>query len=109
LIQAHGIDAIINDNVIHQVLFLGSLLSGFLSSVVFYAVFSPAYTQDNVLVPTIYFTIGALSFLCFTKVLSSGVSTTFVCLAEDPGALKATQPELYDLIAKAYPNVVLLV
>lgn len=44
-----------------------------------------------------------------TDVITSGVITTFVCLAEDPHALQRTKPELFNKIVQVYPQAVLSV
>ena len=44
--------------------------------------------------------IGAAEFAVLSEVIYSGVASTFVCLAEDPAALRRTKPELFDKIAQ---------
>jgi hypothetical protein len=44
-------------------------------------------------------------FSILSEVITSGVATVFVCLAEDPYALQRTQPELFQKIAEVYPQV----
>jgi hypothetical protein len=46
-------------------------------------------------------------FTILAGVIDSGVTTTFVCLAEDPAALARTKPELYQQIQQVYPQVML--
>ncbi|CAG8776516.1 3324_t:CDS:1, partial [Gigaspora rosea] len=41
-----------------------------------------------------------------TDSISSGVSTTFVALAEDPDALRRTKPALFERIRQQWPRVV---
>lgn len=46
------------------------------------------------------FLIGMAEFSILGETIESGVAATFVCLAEDPAALRRTKPELYDKIAQ---------
>ncbi len=48
------------------------------------------------------FLIGAAEFSILGETIESGVAATFVCLAEDPAALRRTKPELFDKIAQVY-------
>jgi hypothetical protein len=49
------------------------------------------------------FIVGISMFSTISMTISSGVSTTFVCLAEDPQALQRTQPELFEKVR--YPRI----
>ena len=49
--------------------------------------------------------VGMAEFSILSEVITSGVATVFVCLAEDPYALQRTQPELFQKIAEVYPQV----
>jgi hypothetical protein len=65
----------------------------------------PAYNQDGSMTPVIImicFLIGASMFSSISTVISSGVATTFVCLAEDPDALRRTNPELFEKVRNLY-------
>lgn len=94
MIQDRGVEAMINDNLIGNVLFMGSLLVGILSSLLGYLyllVSKPAYNTSGDMTPIIMlicFIIGMSMFSTIATVISSGVTTTFVCLAEDPEALR---------------------
>jgi hypothetical protein len=52
------------------------------------------------LLTSIYF------YIVVTDAIDSGVSTTFVALAEDPDALRRTKPELFERIRRVWPQVV---
>ncbi|KAG0174821.1 putative choline transporter, neither null mutation nor overexpression affects choline transport [Apophysomyces sp. BC1034] len=112
LIQDRGVDAIINDNLIGNVLFMGGLLVGVLSSLlgfVYLQVAQPAYNANGGMTPVVVlvcFLIGSSMFSTIATVISSGVATTFVCLAEDPDALRRTQPMLFEKIRETWPQVV---
>lgn len=94
MIQDRGIEAMINDNLIGNVLFMGSLLVGILSSLLGYLYLlasKPVYNTDGSMTPVVMlicFVIGMSMFSTIATVISSGVTTTFVCLAEDPEALR---------------------
>lgn len=94
MIKDRGIEAMINDNLIGNVLFMGGLLVGVLCGLlgfIYLQVSSPAYNRDGGMTPVVImvcFLIGASMFSSIATVISSGVATTFVCLAEDPEALR---------------------
>jgi hypothetical protein len=48
---------------------------------------------------------GGAEFNIMGEVINSGVTTIFVCLAEDPYALERTQPELFQKVVEVYPEV----
>lgn len=94
MIQDRGVEAMINDNLIGNVLFMGTLLVGVLSSLLGYlylVIAKPVYNTGGDLTPLIMFIcfiIGMSMFSTIATVINSGVTTTFVCLAEDPEALR---------------------
>ncbi|KAI8381023.1 plasma-membrane choline transporter-domain-containing protein [Radiomyces spectabilis] len=112
LMQDRGLEALVNDNLIGNVLFMGGLLVGVLCSLlgfIYLEVARPAYNASGNMVPIVVlvcFLIGASMFSSIATVISSGVATTFVCLAEDPEALRRSQPALYEKIRETWPQVV---
>ncbi|KAI7870122.1 plasma-membrane choline transporter-domain-containing protein [Spinellus fusiger] len=112
LIKNRGIEAIINDNLIGNVLFMGVILVGILSSLfgfIYLEIAKPAYnTTGNMtaVVVLVCFLTGASMFSSIATVISSGVATVFVCLAEDPEALRRSQPMLFEKIRETWPQVV---
>ncbi|KAJ3125696.1 putative choline transporter, neither null mutation nor overexpression affects choline transport [Nowakowskiella sp. JEL0407] len=110
LVKSHGIDAIINDNLIGNVLFVGSMIAGLICGLIGYIYLlttTPNATPGVyaiVIVGCVF--IGLSEFGVLNTVVDSGVVTTFVCLAEDPAALARTKPELYYKIQEVYPSVV---
>ncbi|CAO3677145.1 unnamed protein product [Rhizopus stolonifer] len=94
MIKDRGIEAMINDNLIGNVLFMGGLLVGVLSGLlgfIYLEVAKPPYNTNGNMTPVIVmvcFLIGSSMFSTIATVISSGVATTFVCLAEDPDALR---------------------
>ncbi|CAO3616314.1 unnamed protein product [Mucor fragilis] len=112
MIQDRGVEALINDNLIGNVLFMGTLLVGVLSSLLGYLyllIAKPAYNATGNMTPIVMlicFIIGMSMFSTISTVISSGVITTFVCLAEDPEALRRVNPELFEAIRQTWPQVV---
>lgn len=111
MIKDRGIEAMINDNLIGNVLFMGGLLVGVLCGLlgfIYLQVSNPAYNRDGGMTPIVImvcFLIGASMFSSIATVISSGVATTFVCLAEDPEALRRSKPELYEKIRETWPRI----
>ncbi|ORZ03277.1 plasma-membrane choline transporter-domain-containing protein [Syncephalastrum racemosum] len=112
LMKDRGIEAMINDNLIGNVLFMGGLLVGVLSSLlgfIYLEAAQPRYNQGGGMTPVVVlvcFLIGSSMFSSIATVISSGVATTFVCLAEDPDALRRTKPALFEKIRETWPRVV---
>ncbi|ORX91785.1 DUF580-domain-containing protein [Basidiobolus meristosporus CBS 931.73] len=112
LIQDRGVEAIINDNLIGNVLTMGGLLVGVITALLTYLfilVFKPAVNSNGsftVIFIIFGFLIGLTLFILVAEVIESGTATTFVCLAEDPNALRQSQPELFEKIRQTYPEVV---
>ncbi|CAO3636318.1 unnamed protein product [Cunninghamella echinulata] len=112
LIKDRGVEALINDNLINNVLALGGILVAVLSSLLGYiylTISKPAFNQTGQMTPVVVmicFLIGLAMFNAIATVITSGVCTTFVCLAEDPQALQRTQPALFEKIRQTWPNVV---
>jgi len=110
LCMSHGIDALINDNLIGNVLSIGSLCVGCISAVVV-VVIGFILGIKTAIAFVIYgiaaFLIGCMIFSVVAQVINSGVATTFVCLCEDPDALRYTKPELWEKIRETYPSIVL--
>ena len=114
LIKDRGIDAVVNDSLVGNVLGMGSFAVAILSGLygyLFIKVVQPSFyePQDEVLVlgavVLVEMILGAVMMSVPNNVLDSGVTTTFVALAEDPQALLDTKPELFDAIMERYPGV----
>ncbi|KAK9721189.1 putative choline transporter, neither null mutation nor overexpression affects choline transport [Basidiobolus ranarum] len=112
LIQDRGIDAMINDNLIGNVLTMGGLLVATITSIITYAfiqVYKPE-VNGNANFTTVFvffgFVVGYSLFSLTGEIIQSGTATTFVCLAEDPVALQRSQPELFEQVRITYPQVV---
>ncbi|CAG8720595.1 26169_t:CDS:2 [Gigaspora margarita] len=110
-----GVEAIINDDLIGNVLTMGSLLIGVLCGLLGFLYINyflkPLLTDQNnttliIIFVIICFAIGFMMCVVITDAISSGVSTTFVALAEDPDALRRTKPVLFEKIRQQWPRVV---
>ncbi|KAI8997374.1 plasma-membrane choline transporter-domain-containing protein [Pilobolus umbonatus] len=112
LIKDRGLEAMINDNLIGNVLFMGGLLVGVLCSLlgfIYLQITRPIYNENGGMTPVVImmcFLIGISMFSAISTVISSGVATTYVCLAEDPDALRRTKPELYERVRETWPRIV---
>lgn len=111
LCKTRGIDAIINDDLIGSVLFVGSLLTGILNigGVAIYLASAGLIANTTILTVSfiVAFFVGIAEFGIVAAVIDSGVATTFVCIAEDPAALARTKPDLYREIQVTYPQIML--
>jgi len=112
MIKDRGIEAIINDNLVGNVLGMGALLIGILTTVICYiyiAAAKPALTSDTgtlVVLLVIAFLIGLSLMSLVGGVIESGTATTFVALGEDPQALARNQPVLFERIRQTWPDIV---
>jgi hypothetical protein len=110
LCKARGIEALINDNLIGNVLSIGALAIGCLSTAVTCAIGVIVLGIEEIIVIVIFglvaFLVGAMIFSVVAQVINSGVATTFVCLCEDPDALRQTKPELWEKVRDTYPSIV---
>ncbi|KAG0300844.1 putative choline transporter, neither null mutation nor overexpression affects choline transport [Dissophora globulifera] len=114
LIKDRGVDALVNDNLVGNVLGMGSLSVALVSALygyLFIKVVQPGfYEKDDeplvvFIVVVVEMILGAVMMSVPNNVIDSGVTTTFVALAEDPQTLYRTKPELYHAIAEHYPQI----
>jgi hypothetical protein len=110
LFKTRGFEALANDNLIGSVLFIGALTVGMVCASVglLYVKLSNSIPQDTghyVTVAIVALLLGSWMYLILTEVITSGVATTFVCLAEDPATLQRQQPELYAKVLDTWPDV----
>ncbi|KAI9594088.1 plasma-membrane choline transporter-domain-containing protein [Syncephalis fuscata] len=113
MIKNRGVEAIINDNLIGNVLGIGSLLIGVITGTIGY-LYLLAKKDDFIARNSTYviiaviacFLIGIAMMSLVCGVIDSGVVSTFVALAEDPMALARTKPELFERIRQTWPDVV---
>ncbi|KAF9581658.1 putative choline transporter, neither null mutation nor overexpression affects choline transport [Lunasporangiospora selenospora] len=114
MIKDRGVDAIVNDSLVGNVLAMGTLMIGILSGLygyLFIKVVQPSFydKEDETLVVFgvifVEFILGVVMMSVPNNVLDSGVTTTFVALAEDPQTLYRTKPDLYNAIIQDYPEI----
>jgi len=105
LVHSHGIQAIINDNIISSVLGMACIASaaiaGVLGGVIIYALESDYYIPVGILCAL----IGFVMVMQVLEVVESAVTTIFVCFAEEPAAMQRNCPELYDRFHTTYGHV----
>ncbi|KAI5476925.1 hypothetical protein MNV49_007026 [Pseudohyphozyma bogoriensis] len=113
LFKDRGIDALVNDCLVNNIWTFGSYAVGALCSAfafIYLKVADPSYVQNDSSVKAVVmlyaFLVGFfISHTLGYGALSSGVSTIFVGLAEDPDALAERDPQLFQIIAQTYPKV----
>ncbi|KAL1922216.1 uncharacterized protein VTP21DRAFT_9755 [Calcarisporiella thermophila] len=115
IIKDRGIEQIINDNLVGNVVGMGAFLVGIITGVLGYiylVIAKPAFNGGaangpyTVIIVFVSFLLGLQMMYIFGSVILSGNATTFVALAEDPGALARTKPELFEKIRQTWPRVV---
>lgn len=114
LVKSKGIDALINDSLINNVWVFGSYAIGLGCGIFAYAYLSlsnPTYVQND----SGYFSVIILFAVVFglqialalgSGSIGTGCTTMFVCLAEDPGVVAQKDPQLFEALRQAYPQVV---
>jgi len=106
LFKQAGLEAIVNDNIVDGVLWLGVLFgaigtgfAGYLYSTLIHGIAVPWYGFG------IGFMIGFVLLILAMQCLDSAIATIFVCFAEDKETLKNTKPELYQHLMETYYNI----
>jgi hypothetical protein len=103
LFKDRGWTAIINDDLIENVLSLASVVVGLLCAAVGCAVIgfkivafdSGVMTQAYIIVGLLSFFIGMFMSMVVMTIIDTAVAAIFVCFAEDREALSRHQPQLY--------------
>ncbi|KAJ2223405.1 putative choline transporter, neither null mutation nor overexpression affects choline transport [Coemansia sp. RSA 1722] len=112
LIKDRGVDALINDCLIGNVLQMGSFLCAAVVALVawlYITITKPEYNNTGSYTAPIIiaaFVIAMSMFMVLLKCIDSGAATTFVCLAEDPEVMARNNPRLFALVRESYPRVV---
>ncbi|GAA5850007.1 hypothetical protein JCM9279_004880 [Rhodotorula babjevae] len=114
LFRDRGITALINDCLVNNIWTFGSYAVGGLCSIIAFAYLQtvqPSYIEGNSGLKAVVMGYSFITgfFICHSLgygAISSGVSTIFVGLAEDPEVLAIRDPVLFELIRQAYPQVV---
>jgi len=102
LLVQHGVDAIMNDTIIGKVMgiitFLSALICGCLGGIS--AFLDPQLNNVLFIILLSFggFLIGVILVNQVLFVIDSGVTTIFVCFAEDPQVLCNSYPDLYQVL-----------
>jgi len=102
LVKSHGVDAIINDNLISGVLLMGSIMGGVFCAIIGGIVGVFLVYDYWVALAVVCFLIGVSLVMLTMEVVESGVATIFVCFAMDAQALNRNSPELYRTFTETY-------
>ncbi|KAH9485401.1 Protein PNS1 [Psilocybe cubensis] len=111
LFKDRGIDALVNDSLVGMTLTWGAYAIGVLCSLFGYLYLrftAPSYNSEGQYTAPIVlfsFLIGMVCSMTMGSAIEAGVSTIFVGLGEDPQVLAIRAPELFSMIAQAYPDV----
>jgi hypothetical protein len=112
LFSSTGIQMIINDSLVDNVLGFGCFGVGFISAAVaaiaafLFLVNSIQFAIISaILIFIAVFIIGYFMMVIVAQVVLAGTKALFVCVAEDPAALQRTKPELYQKLVETYPTV----
>jgi len=107
LFKTAGLEAIVNDNIVDGVLWLGVLFgaigtgfAGYLYSMAFFAPAVNAWYGFGV-----GLIVGFVLMILAMQCLDSAIATIFVCFAEDKETLRNTKPELYQALMETYYNI----
>ncbi|KAJ1769718.1 putative choline transporter, neither null mutation nor overexpression affects choline transport [Coemansia sp. RSA 1813] len=112
IIEDRGVNMIINDCLIGNVLQMGAFLCAAVVALVawlYITITKPEYNVNGSYTAPIIiaaFVIAMSMFMVLLKCIDSGTATTFVCLAEDPEAMAYNNPELFAQVQQTYPQVV---
>jgi len=104
LVKSHGIEAIINDNLISGVLTMGCFLGGIFTAIFGGIIGRLIVEQYWGTCAVAGFIIGFVMLLMTMEVINSGVACIFVCFASDPEALRRNDPNLYNAFKATYSN-----
>eukprot|EP01087_Luapelamoeba_hula_P019341 TRINITY_DN638_c0_g2_i2.p1 TRINITY_DN638_c0_g2~~TRINITY_DN638_c0_g2_i2.p1 ORF type:complete len:323 (+),score=46.75 TRINITY_DN638_c0_g2_i2:121-1089(+) len=106
LVHSHGMEAVVNDNLVGNVLGMICVVSGVvvgIVGIVLGVVYHDQLGGDYwVLLFIAGFIVGFVVVMTVTEVVESAVVTVFVCFAEDPEALRANAPHVHKKLDKAY-------
>jgi len=103
LFQTAGFEAIANDNLIDGVLWSGVLVNALITGAAAVGI-AVLYSHHEILLQMfiVGFVEGFLIMVMGMQVLDSAVACTFVCFAEDPNALRRTNPHLFQQLSATY-------
>lgn len=102
LISSHGLEAIINDNLIGNVLSLGAFLGAVITALVGGIAGAVLVNDQWVLCAVIGFLIGYSILSVCMEVVQSGSACILVCFAMEKDVLRVNNPNLYDKFITTY-------
>lgn len=105
LIKSRGIDAIINDDLIGTCISICVLSISLVSYLVALLVSLIFYPTHNHILESLISLATVIIPLVALKIIGTGATTIFVCLAEDPAALQRSKPDLFNAINARYSNI----
>ncbi|ANB15630.1 Pns1p [Sugiyamaella lignohabitans] len=111
IVKARGIDALINDALIGNVLTFGSMFVAYVAALFAYLFLRfthPAYNSSGGYYPIVVgfaFVIGLQIGNITTVSINSGVHSFFVALAKDPEVFRMSYPDTFEALLQAYPQV----
>lgn len=111
MLREKGMDALINDNLINVALGLYTLFASYMSALLafLYLRFTrPAYNSSgsyNAALIAFSFVIALQLCNIANETIRSGTATFFVALGNDPEVFRASYPERFDEVFRAYPDV----
>jgi len=104
LMKERGVDAIVNDILTGKVMGIMCFISGVICGM-FGGIWGFLDDKEGflwILTGILGFLIGIVLVSQILFVIESGIATIFVCFAEDPQALNATKPSLYQLFRETH-------
>jgi len=102
MFQETGLQVIVNDNIIGTVLAMGCWVGGFLTGVAGGVLGWVYLPEDWIFLAVVGLVVGFTMVAMTLQVVESGVSTIFVCFAEDPAALARNDAYLFNLFMSTY-------
>jgi len=102
LFHSHGIQAIINDNLVSNVLTMGALLIGVFCAIIGFGLSAVTSANYGAGCAVLGFLFGFTIAIVTMEVVESGTCTLFVCFAMDPATLMRTKPMLYNILTTTY-------
>eukprot|EP00003_Mantamonas_plastica_P011991 TRINITY_DN2198_c0_g1_i1.p1 TRINITY_DN2198_c0_g1~~TRINITY_DN2198_c0_g1_i1.p1 ORF type:complete len:450 (+),score=86.66 TRINITY_DN2198_c0_g1_i1:577-1926(+) len=108
MIKDRGFEAIVNDNLISNVLWFGCFISGVISACIsgIWAYSIRSISQEWPVAVTIGFFIGFVMMLTCMEIVESAVASIFVCFADAPEVMRSNMPELYGQFETTYSEVI---
>jgi len=106
LMKERGVDAIVNNvltgKVMGMMVFISAIICGLFGGIWGYYDEDLKSTYLFILTGILGFLIGMVLVAQVLFVIESGITTIFVCFAEEPQALNSTKPALYQLFRETY-------